>query len=36
LAANTNNADLLGQLKNIYGALGDNVNYMRVKKLLEE
>src|SRR6056300_484978 len=36
LAANANNADLLGQLKNIYGALGDNVNYMRIKKLLEE
>ncbi len=36
LAANANNTDLLGQLKNIYGALGDNVNYMRVKKLLEE
>jgi len=36
LAANDNNTDLLSQLKNIYGALGDNVNYMRVKKLLEE
>ncbi len=36
LAANDGNTDLLGQLKNIYGALGDNENYMRIKKLLEE
>ena len=36
LAANANNADLLSQLKNIYGALGDNENFMRIKKLLEE
>ena len=36
LAVNANNADLLGQLKNIYGALGDNENFMRIKKLLVE
>jgi len=36
LAANENDLDLLGQLKNIYAAIGDNVNYMRVKKLLGE
>ena len=36
LAANDGNTDLLGQLKNIYGALGDNENYMRIKNLLEE
>ena len=36
LIANDGNTDLLGQLKNIYGALGDNENYMRIKKLLEE
>jgi len=26
----------LTQLKNIYGALGDNENFMRIKKLLGE
>lgn len=36
LIANDVNLDLLGQLKNIYGAIGDNENYLRVKKLLEE
>lgn len=36
LIANDSNLDLLGQLKNIYGAIGDNENYLRVKKLLEE
>ena len=35
LEANANNVDLLSQLKNIYGALGDNENFMRIKKLLE-
>lgn len=28
--------EVLDQLKNIYGALGDNENYMRVKKLIEQ
>lgn len=36
LSDNEGNQDLLTQLKNIYGALGDNENFMRVKKLLEE
>lgn len=36
LKANANNQDLLNQLKNIYGALGDTDNFMRIKKLLGE
>jgi len=31
-----NQESLLAQLKNIYGAMGDNENFMRVKKLLGE
>jgi len=31
-----NKESLLSQLKNIYGAMGDNENFMRVKKLLGE
>lgn len=30
------NQSILSQLKNIYGALGDNENFMRIKKLLGE
>ena len=36
LKANPDNQGLLSQLKNIYGAMGDNENFMRVKKLLGE
>ncbi len=36
LKTNPDNQSILEQLKNIYGALGDNENYMRVKKLLGE
>ncbi|MEO0525729.1 MAG: tetratricopeptide repeat protein [Bacteroidota bacterium] len=36
LKQNPDNQSLLSQLKNIYGALGDNENFMRVKKLLGE
>ena len=36
LKQNPDNASILTQLKNIYGALGDNENFMRVKKLLGE
>ncbi len=36
LKANPDNQSILTQLKNIYGALGDNENFMRVKKLLGE
>lgn len=36
LKLNPDNQGILTQLKNIYGALGDNENYMRVKKLLGE
>ncbi len=36
LKANPDNQSILSQLKNIYGALGDNENFMRVKKLLGE
>lgn len=36
LKSNPNNQGILTQLKNIYGALGDNENFMRVKKLLGE
>lgn len=31
----TSNTDVLNQLKNIYGALGDTENFMRLKKLIE-
>ncbi|PCE62511.1 tetratricopeptide repeat protein [Sediminicola luteus] len=34
--SNPDNQSLLTQLKNIYGALGDTENFMRVKKLLGE
>ena len=33
---NPDNQGVLTQLKNIYGALGDNDNFMRIKKLLGE
>jgi len=36
LKANPENQGLLEQLKNIYGAMGDNDNFMRIKKLLGE
>ena len=36
LKTNPDNQGILSQLKNIYGALGDNENFMRVKKLLGE
>tara|TARA_R110002020_G_scaffold323714_1_gene539532 strand:+ start:67651 stop:68892 length:1242 start_codon:yes stop_codon:yes gene_type:complete len=36
LKLNPDNQGILTQLKNIYGALGDNENFMRVKKLLGE
>ena len=36
LKTNPDNQAVLTQLKNIYGALGDNENFMRVKKLLGE
>jgi len=36
LKQNPDNQSLLSQLKNIYGALGDNENFMRIKKLLGE
>ncbi len=36
LKTNAGDKSLLEQLKNVYGALGDNDNYLRVKKLLEE
>ncbi|MEJ2162857.1 MAG: tetratricopeptide repeat protein [Robiginitalea sp.] len=36
IKVNPDNQGILTQLKNIYGALGDNENYMRVKKLLGE
>ncbi len=36
LKQNPENQGLLTQLKNIYGALGDNENFMRIKKLLGE
>lgn len=35
LKTNPDNQGILTQLKNIYGAMGDNDNFMRVKKLLE-
>ena len=36
LKTNPDNQGILTQLKNIYGALGDTENFMRVKKLLGE
>jgi len=36
LKTNPDNEAILSQLKNIYGALGDNENYMRIKNLLGE
>jgi tetratricopeptide (TPR) repeat protein len=36
LKTNPDNQGILSQLKNIYGALGDNENFMRIKKLLGE
>lgn len=36
LKTNPDNQGILTQLKNIYGALGDNENFMRMKKLLGE
>ena len=36
LKHNPGNETVLAQLKNIYGALGDNENFMRVKKLIGE
>lgn len=36
LKLNPDNQGILEQLKNIYGAMGDNENFMRLKKLLGE
>ncbi|MEX0312650.1 MAG: tetratricopeptide repeat protein [Allomuricauda sp.] len=36
LKTNPDNQGVLSQLKNIYGALGDTENFMRIKKLLGE
>lgn len=36
LKTNPDNQGILTQLKNIYGAMGDNDNFMRIKKLLGE
>ncbi len=36
LKVTPDNQGLLSQLKNIYGAMGDNENFMRIKKLLGE
>ncbi|MCP4977519.1 MAG: tetratricopeptide repeat protein [Maribacter sp.] len=36
LKVNPDNQGILTQLKNIYGAMGDNENFMRLKKLLGE
>lgn len=36
LKSTPDNESILSQLKNIYGALGDNTNFMRIKKLLGE
>lgn len=36
LKSNPDNQGILSQLKNIYGALGDTDNFMRIKKLLGE
>lgn len=36
LKTNPDNESILAQLKNIYGALGDTENFMRIKKLMGE
>ena len=36
LKTNPDNQGILSQLKNIYGAMGDNDNFMRLKKLMGE
>ncbi|MBQ4914561.1 tetratricopeptide repeat protein [Maribacter sp. MMG018] len=36
LKTNPDNQGILTQLKNIYGAMGDNENFMRIKKILGE
>lgn len=36
LKLNPGNESVLAQLKNLYGALGDNENFMRIKKLIGE
>ncbi|WP_047244846.1 tetratricopeptide repeat protein [Maribacter thermophilus] len=36
LKTNPDNQGILTQLKNIYGAMGDNENFMRIKKMLGE
>lgn len=36
LKTNPDNIGILSQLKNIYGAMGDNENFMRLKKILGE
>jgi len=36
LKENPDNPGILAQLKNIYGALGDNENFMRIKKMIGE
>ena len=36
LKGSPDNQGILNQLKNIYGAMGDNENFMRLKKLLGE
>ena len=36
LKSNPDNQGILTQLKNIYGALGDTENFMRMKELLGE
>ncbi len=36
LKTNPDNQSILSQLKNIYGAMGDNENFMRIKKLMGE
>lgn len=36
LKINADNVNIMTQLKNIYGAMGDNDNFMRLKKLLGE
>lgn len=36
LERNPDNQSILSQLKNIYGAMGDNENFMRIKKLMGE
>jgi len=36
LETSPDNKSILTQLKNIYGAMGDNENYLRLKKILGE